>query len=113
MGVARQAQHDLVCDRLNARCEIHIALRQFRLGMSRWTAKKAVKAAVRHREAFAVAEVPHVQTKRTVFLQIHERPQNQISVLGLAVGRQAHQLVLAGIHLKAGVVREGRIEQSE
>ena len=38
---------------------------------------------------------------------------NQRGVFGIAVGREAHQLVLARVHPKAGIVGEGRIEQAE
>ena len=39
--------------------------------------------------------------------------QDRARVLRLAVGRQAHHLVFAGIDLEAGVIGEGRIEQAE
>ena len=36
-----------------------------------------------------------------------------IGVFRLAIGREPHQLVLAGIDLEAGVIGEGGIEQPE
>ncbi len=39
--------------------------------------------------------------------------ENPVDVLGLAVGRQAHDLVLARVDPETGVVGEGRVEQTE
>ena len=39
--------------------------------------------------------------------------EDPLRVLRLAVGREAHHLVLAGVHLESGVVGERRVEQAE
>ena len=39
--------------------------------------------------------------------------EDQVGVPRLAVGGQAHQLVLAGVDLEAAEVGEGRVEQAE
>src|SRR5690606_38018198 len=61
----------------------------------------------------AVIEIGHVQTKRPVFLDVDDVLANDVDVAGLAVRREAHQLVLARIDLEAGVISESRIQQPE
>ena len=66
-----------------------------------------------HRQPLAVVEVRHVHAERAVVLQVDQVLEDQVGVLRLAVGGQAHELVFAGVDLEAGVVGEGRVEQAE
>ena len=65
------------------------------------------------RELGGVGEVVHVQPERAVRLHVDELLLDDVGVYGLAVGREAHQLVLAGVDLEPGEVRERRVEQPE
>ena len=76
------------------------------------TAEQTIEGAVGHRQAMEVVEVLDVQLERTVLLQIDELGQNRLHVLGLAVRREPHHLVLARVDLEAGVVRERRVEHA-
>ena len=38
---------------------------------------------------------------------------NRFHILRLAIGRQTHYLILAGIHLETRIVREGGVQQSD
>ena len=80
---------------------------------ARRAAEQLVKRTVGHRETGQVVEVLLVESERPILLQINELVQNQVAVFRLAVRRQPHQLVLAGIDLEAGVVGKGRVEQAE
>ena len=76
---ARHAQHDLLGDLLDRRGEVHLALRQRRLGLARRAAEQPVERAVRHRQARAVVEVRHVQPERAVGLQIDQIVEDQLA----------------------------------
>ena len=54
-----------------------------------------------------------VQRVAAVVLEVDQLPTDQIDVPRLAVRRQAHQFVLAGIDLEATELRERRVEQAE
>src|SRR5213594_4113537 len=53
-------------------------------------------------------EVREVELERTVGLEIDQAIQDEFGIARLAVRRQAHDLVLAGIDFEAGVMGEGR-----
>ncbi len=75
--------------------------------------RRAVERVVGHGQAGAVVEVVHVEPERAVVLEVDQVLADQRRRNRLAVGRQAHQLVLAGVDLEPGVVGEGRIEQPQ
>ena len=83
------------------------------LGLPRRAAEQIVKPWRGHRQPLAIVEVRHVQPERSVVHDPDQPLQDQIDVARLAVGRQAHQLVFAGIHPEAGVVGERRIQHAE
>ena len=45
--------------------------------------------------------------------KIDEPAENIINKARLAVWRQSHEFVFAGVHLEASIVREGRVEQTQ
>ncbi len=105
------AEHDLFRDLLHRPRQIHISLRQARLRLARRAAKQLVECGAGHRQTNAVIEVPHVQPKGAVLLEVEQFPEDDINVFRLSVGSQPHQLVLAGIDLETGEIRERRVEQ--
>ena len=110
---ARQPDHDLLGDGLHRRREIHVMLGQKLLGLARLAAEQLAELLVRHAQAGAVVEVLLVEAEGAVLLEVDDLVEDQVLELRLAIGRQAHDLVLAGVDLEAGVVGERRIEQPE
>ena len=68
---------------------------------------------VGHGQAGREVEVAHVEPEGAVRLEVDEFIQNRIDVTRLAIRREAHHFVFAGVDLEAGVIGEGGIEQSE
>src|SRR5262249_53576371 len=66
---------------------------------------------VRHGQTGAIVEVVEIQPERPVGLEVDQMIENESGVFWLAVRREPHKLVLAGIDLKAGVIRESGIQQ--
>ena len=66
-----------------------------------------------HHGAVCVREVRHVHAEGAVVLQVDQVLHDGVAEAGLAVGRQAHQLVLAAVHLEAREIGEGRVEQPQ
>ena len=116
-GFARHAARELddhfFGDDLNARGQIHFALRQGRLGLARRAAEQLVELRIGHAQSGAVVEVVHVETERAVVLHVDEMVADLLHEPRLAIGREAHHLVLAGVDLEAGVVRERGIQQAQ
>jgi len=54
-----------------------------------------------------------IQPKRAIGFQIHEVLVDRLHIFRLAIWREAHQLVLAGIDAEPTVRSERRIEQAE
>ena len=107
MRVASHPQHNLLGDGLNRRRDIHLALRDFGLGRARRTVKQLFHLSGGHPIRVAKREVIHVHAERTVLLGVKELIQDAVPIDRLAVGREAHELVLATIHPKAGEIGEG------
>ena len=82
-------------------------------GLRGGAAEQLVKSLVRHRQAGAIIEIVQVQAERAVRLQVDQMVQDALREFRLAVGREPHHLVLAGVDLEAGVIGEGRVEQAE
>ena len=99
--------------RLDGCRDVHVLLRQRFGRLARRQAEQAMKARVGHRQAGAVIEIIQIQMEGAVGLHVDQVIEDLFGELWLAIGRQAHQLVLARIHLEAGVISERRIEQPE
>ena len=112
-SVARHAQHDLLGDLLHRGGKIHVPLRELGLRIARRAAEKLVELRRRHGEAGRVIEVALVEPEGAVVLEVDHVVEDEVGVLGLAIGREAHDLVLARIDLEAGVVGEGGVQQAE
>src|SRR5262245_8208677 len=76
-------------------------------------AKQIRKFLVGHRKTGAVVEIRLIEAKRSIILEVDQVIENAIDVVRLTIGSKPHDFVFAGIHLEAGVISEGRIEQSE
>ena len=113
MRMPRGPEDDGFADRLHRGRQIHILLCDLTFRIAGGAAKQPVEFFGRHREALAIIEVGHVQPERPVLADIDDVVEDGIEILGRAVRRQAHQLVFAGIHFEAGIVRKRRIEHAE
>ncbi len=113
LHVAGHAQHDLLGDFLDRTRQVHLALRERRLRHSRGSAKQLLEAPPGHAQAGAVIEVLHVHAERAVGFQIQQSIVDDLRIARLAVGREAHQFVFAGINFEPGIVGKRRIKQSQ
>src|SRR5438046_2023757 len=98
---ARHAQQDLLAHDLDRAREVHLTLRELGFGHPRRPSEELVEGTVRHGEAGEVVEVLLVERERAVLTQVHELAADDIHVPGLTVGREAHDLVFARVHLEA------------
>ncbi len=110
---AGHAQHDLLENGLNRRGQVGVPLRDAILGPARPASEQRMEARVGHGQAGAKIEVIQVQAKGAVGLYIDEVFADLGRVDAFAIGRQAHQFVFPGVDLEAGIVGEGRIQQTE
>ena len=69
--------------------------------LPRRLAEQRGELVVGHAQAGAVVEIALVQPEAAVVVEVDELVQDQRRVFGLAIGREPHHLVLAGIHLEA------------
>ena len=86
--------------------------KQFVRGTHR-LAEQRGEALVGHGQAGAIVEIRHVEPERAVRLEIDQIVEDELCVFRLAIGRESHDLVLAGVHLEAGVISERRIQQAK
>jgi hypothetical protein len=93
--------------------EVHLAAGDARLRRPRRAAEEGGEAVVGHHQAVEVAEVVHVEAEGAVLAQVDQLAADGVGEARLAVGREPHQLVLAGVDLEAGEVGEGRVEEPE
>ena len=111
---ARQPQHDLLGHLLDRGGDVHVERREQILGrVAHRRAEQVGELPVGHGEAGAIIEIIEIEPERSVRLQVDQMIEDAGGIFRLAVGGEAHELVLAGIHLEAGVVGERRIEQPE
>ena len=110
----RHAQHDFLGHRLDARRQIHVALFDHAPPGARGGPPKSwSKPLVGHRQPLAIVEILHVHPEAAVGPQVDQVLANQVGVDGLAVGRQAHQLVFAAVDLEPAIIGERRVKQAE
>ena len=110
---ARQPQHRFVEHRLNGGGNIHVERGQQLIGRAHRLAEQFCKPFIRHGEAGAIIEIGHVEPERSIRLQIDEVIENELRVFRLAVRREPHHLIFAGVDLEAGEVGHGRIKQTK
>ena len=83
------------------------------IGLPRRAVEDAGEAIVRHPQAGAVIEVLEIQSEAAVRLDLDQRLVDLLGEPRRAVRRQSHHLVFTRVHLEAGVIGEGGIEQAE
>ena len=81
--------------------------------ITRRTAEQSVELLVGHPQTCAVIEIRLFEAEAAVLLKIEKTVEDQVLECGLAVGRQAHDLVLARIYLEANVIGERGIQQTQ
>ena len=110
---ARQPQHGLLEHRLDRGRDIHVERRQQLVRRAHRLAEQLGEPLVGHGQPGAIVEIGHVEPERAVRLEIDQIVENELCVFRLAIGREPHHLVFAGVDLEAGVIGERRIEQPE
>ncbi len=110
---ANHAHNRLLDHRLDRGSEIHVTLLEQFVRGPRWAAEQTIKAAVGHPQSNAVIEIFLIEAKRAVWFEVDQMLEDSIGISWLAVRRQPHDLVLAGIHLEAGVIGERRVKQAK
>ena len=93
--------------------EVHLAPRDPALGLARRPLEEVVKALVGDDLAVQEAEVVEIQPVGAVRLEVDQHVADAVGVEGPAVGREAHQLVLPGVHLEAAEVGERAVQQPQ
>jgi hypothetical protein len=111
--VAGHPEHDLLGDVLDGAGQVHLPLGERRLRLAWRAAEQLVEGRRGHAQPTDVVEVVEVHPEGAVLLQVEEVLADGLRVAGLAIRREPHDLVLAGVHLESGVVGEGRVEQAE
>ena len=76
-------------------------------------AEESIKLLVRHAQAAWKIEIFQIQPERPVGTQIDQVFVNRWNKSRLAIGRQTHQFVFAGIDPKSAVGSERRVKQSQ
>ena len=110
---ARQPQHGFIQYRLDRGSDIHVERRQQLIGRAHRLAEQLGKAFVGHGEAGAIIEIGEIEAERAVRLQIDQVVEDELCVFRLAIGREPHHLVFAGVDLEAGVIGRGRIQEAQ
>src|SRR4051812_48980822 len=113
MRRARHTEHDLLADPLDGSSEVHLLLRQRRFGHARRPAEELIERLAGHGQTAEVIEVLLIQPERAVLAQVDELTKNDIHVARLPVRSETHHLVFTGIHLEAGVIGKGGVQQPE
>ena len=98
---------------LNGSGQVHLTLGQQLLRRACRTVEQSIELGIGHAQPGAIIEIVHVQLEAAVRLNIDQVVFDHGGEPRLAIGRKPHHLVLAGIHLEAGIVGERRIEQAK
>ena len=110
-NASRQLEHHLLGDRLHRGRQVHLALAQLGFGQAGRAAEQPLEPLVDHGQAGAIVKIVEIEAKCAVVLDIDQMPLDGVGKARRAIGRQAHQLVLAGIDLEPGVLGKCRIQQ--
>ncbi len=105
----RQSEHHVIGDRLDRGGDVHMEGGELLVGTAYRLAKKLGKTIIGHGQTGAIIEIRLIEPERTVGLEVDEIREDHILETRLAVRREPHHFVFAGIDLEAGVVGEGRI----
>ena len=106
-------EHHLFGDLLDRARQVHLALRQPALRLAGRAAEQLLHPRPGHGQSVGVGEELLVHPQTAIVLDVDDVVLDRLHVLGLAVGRQAHDLVLTGVDAEAGEVGERGIQQAE
>ena len=111
---ARQPQHHLLGHLLDRGRDVHVERsEQLRLRVAHFRAKQLGEFRARHGEPGAIVEIVEIEPERAVIFEVDQGVEDEVDIFRLPIGREPHQLVLAGVDAKTGVVGKGRVEQPE
>ena len=110
---AGHLQHHLFGDLLDRPRQVHLPLREARLRLARRSANQRLELAAGHGQTVRVGEVFLVHPQAPIVANLDEVLFDQVDVLRLAIRRQAHHLVFAGVDPETGEVGERRIQQAQ
>src|SRR5262249_4596119 len=110
---AGQAQYCFIEYRLDGGGKVHMTLCDQVVGSARRPAEQCVEALVGHPQTGTIIEVALIEMEAAVGFKIQKMVEDQLRVFRLAIGSKAHDVVFAGIHLKAELVSERRVQQAE
>src|SRR5262249_33449683 len=105
-NVPRHPQYDFVDYILDRASQVHVALGQPRFRFTWRSVEQAVKRNVRHGQADTGIKRFDVESERPVVFEIDHLAQNYIAIFWLAVRREPHQFVFAGIDFEPGEISE-------
>src|SRR5262249_49654108 len=103
----------LLRDCLDRAREIHVALREALFWLARRATEQRVETRIGHGETGAIVEIAQIEAERSVRLEVDQMIENELCVFRFAIRGEPHQLVFPRVDLETGVIREGRIEQTE
>src|SRR5262249_41212623 len=98
---------------LDRSSEVELSLRELAFRRARRASEELLESPPYHPVAGHEVEAIHGQREAPVLPDVDERAVDLVDAAWLAVRREAHQLVLSGVHLEAAELRECRIEKAE
>src|SRR2546430_6616104 len=109
-----KSKNDFVGYCLNGSGDVHVKLgEQIGLRAPYRMPEQGREFIARHAQTCTVVKIRQVQVKAAVRFQVNQLIKDNTHVFRLAIGRKAHELVLAGVDLETGVIRECRIEETK
>ena len=111
-GIARHLQHHFFRHHLNRGGQVHLTLTDRGFWFSGPAAEQARESVVCHRQSIEVAEVIHIHPDRAIFADFHQMFFDVVNISWLAIRREAHQLVLAGVDLESAEIGERAVKQA-
>jgi hypothetical protein len=113
LGPADDLLHDFLEHYLDGGGQVHVHPAEGRLGLAAGHAEELLEGPAGHGQAGMVVEVLEVQAEGAVFADVDEVLVDKVLVFRLAIGGQAHQLVLARVDPEAAEVGEGGVEHPQ
>ena len=107
------AQHGFFRDKLDGGGEIHLALGEQCLRSARRTFEQGLEFFRGHAQARAVVKITQVEGERAVRFEVDDLLEQSVGETRPAVGREAHELVFAGVDLEAAEISDRAVEQAE
>src|SRR5262249_10832851 len=106
-------QHDLFRNLLNASGKVQFVLGQLGLRLARRSSEQTFEGWIGHPERVGIAEEILIESQASIFADVNELFLDHRNVFRLAVGREAHDLVLPAIDLETCVISKSAVEQAK